>query len=795
MLMVHLVSPGQVEQVAPRRAAAERHAGALSVRHRRGARPAFRGRRPGAGSSGTGRLAVLAAFAVFAAFALSTVPSSTVPSSTGAELAGRFPLVAAGRAAAIVVDPAEGAAPELAQAIEDFRAVVEQATGIRPEVRRSDELTGRPVVRVGLAAGPLPGEAEVGYDGYAIDVGAAVADLAGPGPPGTANAIYDFLETAVGARFLGPGPAGSWVPRRAEILVPAGERRERPAFTLRQAWYNNLVLARATPAERAALELFSRRNRAGGVRAVIRHYFADLVPPGVYFSEHPEYFAEVRGQRVPDGQLCTTHPYVAHLAVEHWNERFVREPDLRIGSLSPNDGDRFCGCPNCRELGRDLTARLVHFFNDVTRRVAAEHPDRCLAFYAYGALVEPPYERGVRLNANLIPVVARYGVCQVHPIAEPACPSNSRFRRQLEGWVAIARQIMARDFAAWWPVPDLTLTPMSDNLRTYLKLGAIGISREYLHRGFMSDLLMAVDLHLMWNPGANPDSLVDDFLGARFGPAAPGLGAAVAELRAALAAVPPATVLGGDAASAAAVYRPEALRSVVERLDRLAAGAAAPMRGEIAAEADLARAALSYLEGVEATSRYKHTGRPADREAAARRLREGAKLARRLEAAGRIGANAADELDELLAELEAPGLAAPLSGRFAIEDDMGQGGFSRRDASRIDGFYAGTYGLYLSPGKVGRVAFTFEARPGERVARAELHDLVLHGSSTRIEVKVGGAVHPVADGTSHDDRELVHDLTPLVAGSERFTLVFWAQNATQKPILCLDHWGVRGEVK
>jgi hypothetical protein len=67
--------------------------------------------------------------------------------------------------------------------------------------------------------------------------------------------------------------------------------------------------------------------------------------------------------------------------------------------------------------------------------------------------------------------------------------------------------------------------------------------------------------------------------------------------------------------------------------------------------------------------------------------------------------------------------------------------------------------------------------------------------SSRIELKVNGGLHSVAPGLAHDDREIKYDLTPLVDGADRFTLIFWVDNSSQKPILGLDHWGVRGEVR
>jgi hypothetical protein len=709
-----------------------------------------------------------------------------------------FPLAVGGRAAPLLVDPTEAEQPELRQALRDLRAFVYEATGTRPQLLTSGSPTSGPVVLVGRtarAAGIEPSEEEVGFDGYLIDVTADRLSLAGPNPAATANAIYDFCESTIGVRFHAPGPDGTFVPELTALRVPIGRRLERPAFAHRQAWYNGNVLAGASSELQEELQLFALRNRAGGIGAVIRHYFSDLVPPSTHFDEDPEYFAEVHGQRVADGQLCTSHPYVRHLTVEHWIERFTREPGLRVGSLSPNDGERFCSCETCRHESPDLITRLVMFMNDVTRRITSEHPDRYLSFYAYASLVEPPYEQGMRLHRRLIPTVARYSVCQVHPISDGECRSIVNFRRQLEGWAAISDQIMVREYAAWWPVPDLTFAVMADNIRTYRSLGAIGISREYLRRGFMSDILMAIDLHLQWDPDSDPDELLRGLLRARFGTAAGERHRALDGLRQVLDELPATAAVTGDERSGTELYRPAVLLSAIERLDRLATTQSGRVRRRVAEEVDLLRMALAEVEAKKAINRYKWSGRGADRQTAVDQLAAASDLARRLEPRDRIGANTLAILEGKTTELASAGLTEPISEAFDYRDDMARGGFSRRDADHVDGYYPGVYGLALLPRKIGRVSYTITAAPGKRFVRAELYDLVFRGSDTRITVRANGIVYPIAEGIALDDRDLVLDLTPILAGAERFTVIFWAQNNTSNPILCLDNWGIRGEVE
>ena len=712
-----------------------------------------------------------------------------------------FPLVASGRAATLVADGKEAAHPDLAGAIADFRTWVGEASGVRPELITTAGTSRRPAILIGKAAagtGVSAEEAALGKaTGYVIRIKDAEMAVAGPTPGAIASALYDLAARDLGVRVHGPRDEDVKVPKRTTIRLATGERRAAPAFELRQAWYNENVLDGFTQEARENLKRFARRHQAGGVRAVIRHYYAEMIPPAKYFATHPEYFAEVNGKRVADGQLCTSNRHVADLAVEHWKEKFRREPDLRIGSLSPNDGSRFCSCAECLRQGPDLAARIILFMNDVTRRVAAEFPDRYMAFYAYADLVEPPYERGIQLHPNLIPIVARYGVCHVHPIGSAACRSATNFTRQLDGWAAMSRHIMAREYACLWPVPDLTYDVMATNLQHYREQNAIGVSSEYLYRGFLSDILMAVDLELMWSPDTNPDSLFHDLVVARFEDSAPAVEAAVADLVDGVRGLPRSAVVVGDAKSMGELYRPEALeaaRNRIEREEAVAAGRSAVIAARLKAEADLLRLAILSIDGSTASDRYKLSGKAADRDAAKSKLSEGMVLAARLETDGFAGANSHRDLERKSEALGSAGLKAPIVGPFDYVDDMNRGGFSRRDADQISGFYPGSYGLALNPRQSGLVAYTFTAVQGHTFTRAEIHNLLLRGSLTAIEVKVRGAVHRVAEGMRLDDRNRIYDLTKLVAGADKFTVTFSAQNTGDQASLCLDHWGMRGEV-
>jgi hypothetical protein len=712
--------------------------------------------------------------------------------------AADFPLVAAGRVAPLVADPVQARDPDLAGAIADFQDWVAAACSVKPELMSSPPAADRPAILLGKAAqtaGLEAGEAAVGPDGYVIRVDDRAVRIAGPTPAAVAHGLYDLASTALGVQVHGTGPDDVSVPSRTTVRLAKSERRERPAFILRQGWYNENVLAGYPTSEREAIKRFGRRHRAGGVRAIIRHYFFEMVPPDKYFASHPEYFSEVNGKRVPDGQICTSNPEVIQIAIKYWRDMFDREPDLKIGSLSPNDGERFCNCELCRAQGADLTARIMRFMNEVTRQVTVDHPDRLLSFYAYASLVEPPVDRGRKLHANLLPIVARYSVCQVHPIDAPRCRSELNFARQLDGWTSIARQIMAREYACLWPLPDVTYDVMAEDLNLYRAKGAIGVSREYLYRGFLSDVLMATDLELMWNPTANADSVWSSLLTARFQDSAPAVIAVAADLESQVRALPPEAVVTGDVNSMSTLYTPTVLKNGVEKLKQAMPGASGVVQKRLTIEADRLELARLTLESILESNRYKLSGKDADRSTAEAKLGSANELATKLLSTQLIGANGQGDLQARKTALTAAGLKAPFPpGDFTYEDDMNRGGFARRDSDQLVGFYPGTYGLALNPGQQGQVIYTLSAQPGHHFTSVEIRKLIFKGNMTSMEIKVRGKVFAIGGGSRLDDRDRIYDLTPYLSGVDRFSITFSSRNSTDAAVLALDHWSVQGHV-
>ena len=99
-------------------------------------------------------------------------------------------------------------------------------------------------------------------------------------------------------------PAVTVIPRKTTITLPAIDDEQVPQVTFRMQNYYE-------PSYTAWHKLNNHDNWG-----LFVHTFHTLVPPEKYFDNHPEYFTELMGERIPGGQICLTNPEVFRIVVD-----------------------------------------------------------------------------------------------------------------------------------------------------------------------------------------------------------------------------------------------------------------------------------------------------------------------------------------------------------------------------------------------------------------------------------------------------------------------------------------------
>jgi hypothetical protein len=407
---------------------------------------------------------------------------------------------------------------------------------------------------------------EIQDDTYTLAPASNALALIGGADRGTLYAVYALLERQ-GCRWYEPGPDGEFIPRRADLDLPAGMVLERPVFAVRDIGRGG----GRTPEEALQVVEWGARNRLNRMYALrghpgwaerggqvvwqhVCHNTPWMVPNEKYYDAHPEYYSLYNGRRLRIGQeggyLCTANPDVQQVVADYINRWFDQRPEASAIPISPPDGEvKWCECEKCSALGGRnfdpgpdgyMTRRQVEFINAIAPKVAARHPGKVIINLAYSRYVRP--YPGVRLASNVVTQVA-HGYAGngslVHSIHDPLnaeardifrqwaeaspagigiwdyfilhVPDQSGSPRTPLGFGAVARHML--NFLAAFPNPyKVYFTQAGDELQRYNPFLYYAIAR------------------LAWDPAPPLEALRADYCARVFGPAAPELEAYLALL-------------------------------------------------------------------------------------------------------------------------------------------------------------------------------------------------------------------------------------------------------------------------
>jgi len=368
---------------------------------------------------------------------------------------------------------------------------------------------------------------------------------------GTLLAVTTFLEETVGVRWW--SMTETFVPRRSPLTVPPQAVVYSPPVTDRATRYLETSdgcftnHSTVTPEEQRAMGVFASRLRLnghdlycipperGGPNGLIGwvHTFYQingLLPPAKYFKDHPDWYSLVNGtRRDRQAQLCLTNEAMRAEMVRVVLERLRANPGATMISVSQNDWRGNCECERCRaqdEQEGSPSGSLIYFVNAVAEQVEKEFPAVLVETLAYQYTRVPP--KHVRPRRN---VVVR--LCSIEcDFAKPLTAdveANRRFREDIEAWARISPQLYIWDYVTnfrGYLLPHPNLHVLAPNLRFFVDHHAIGIFEQGDSGCRVGDFvrLRAWYLaHLLWNPAADEEALLTEFLNGYYGAAAPHL--------------------------------------------------------------------------------------------------------------------------------------------------------------------------------------------------------------------------------------------------------------------------------
>jgi hypothetical protein len=402
-----------------------------------------------------------------------------------------------------------------------------------------------------IEAGLQPNEEKMGRDGFELKSVKKGLIIQGKNDMGTLFGVYELLERYFDVRWFMPDE--EYYPKYGTLKIGIIDLIYKPSFNIR--WVGG--------GEWSLRHRMNTAVSAGGKRVgtnIKWHYHtypSYLMPPDIYYYDHPEYFTLLNGERQiftdrrnQGNQLCTSNPDVVREIAMNLVKTLDAESEIDIISFAPDDNTRFCECENCVALdepGRDWfgrhSNRIAIFNNEVAKIVKIKHPNVLIKVGTYEMYMRPPLSEDYKPESNLLFQLTHLWFCHNHHLGSDLCKAgetyepkdrflpNQEFEKVLDQWSKISPNLFIYEY--YWisgmnraNLPWPMIHTMRSDIPFYRNKG---VESFYTQADFYSDnrnlfyrlgLNYYVAAKLTWNADLNVDALLDDYFQKFYGPAA-----------------------------------------------------------------------------------------------------------------------------------------------------------------------------------------------------------------------------------------------------------------------------------
>ena len=343
-------------------------------------------------------------------------------------------------------------------------------------------------------------------DGYLSKVYKNEIILVGGIKRGILYAVYDLLDEIGFKRF---GANEVFIPSTLSKEIPKTEKSFNPKIKYRTTSYSQMA-----PQDYSDWHKLSTRDDWG----LFVHTFDTLVPAKQYGKSHPEYYSLIDGVRRPSTQLCLSNSELLQVLIASLKNKIAEKPDAKYWSVSQDDNDRYCACDQCKALnekhGGVPSGSIIWFVN----QVAKAFPDKIISTLAYWYSRKAPKNIQIEPNVNIM-------LCNIESSREaPVFVTDKAFSNDLTNWGALSKDILIWDYNIQFtnfvsPFPNLfTIKP---NIKFYTdnNVNALFMQANNEPAAEMALLRSYLISKLMWNPDADENELINEFLNGYFGAA------------------------------------------------------------------------------------------------------------------------------------------------------------------------------------------------------------------------------------------------------------------------------------
>jgi len=348
-------------------------------------------------------------------------------------------------------------------------------------------------------------------DGYSISTADKKLSIIGGKVKGTLYGVYTFLEKYQDCKMYAPGIVE--VPEKNMVIIPQINLIEIPAIKYREL---HIPFARSSQEYCDWHKLHNYKSVRQKKYGSFVHTFERLVPSDVYFEEHPEYFSEINGNRIPHQQLCLTNHEIYKIVVEELKKAIKERPEAQVWDVSQNDNFGFCTCKKCSyvdSVHQSNAGTMIQFVN----KIAREFPNKTISTLAYQYTRKAPVN--LKPEPNVMVVLCTIECDRSKPIAQN---KDDLFNRDIKEWSAISNNIKIWDYVVQFSsLIDLfpNFHVLQPNAKMFVEHGVKSLFEQGSgdHVSDLHELKAYVLSKLMWNPNENVENIIKEFLKGYYG--------------------------------------------------------------------------------------------------------------------------------------------------------------------------------------------------------------------------------------------------------------------------------------
>lgn len=395
------------------------------------------------------------------------------------------------------------------QAATAFQEAIEASHQVKLPIIQQEENQTQPLIKIQVDPS-LATEATVRYQTHGQDI-----LLTGGSSKSTSNAVYEFMEQALGYAFL--APEVSLLPTEPALRIPNNLNYEYTPDVRTRTVHSRLFYEHPTFAAQRKVTEVSFPDYVPEARV---HTFHRFLPGEQYYAAHPEYYALRNGKRLTT-QLCLSNPEVLDLVIKKVGQLFEENPNYSIASVSQDDNTQYCQCETCSKIDTEAESpagTMIAFVN----QVASAFPDKTISTLAYQYTRKAP--KGISPAENVLITLCSIECDRSAPIEENCLD----FAQDLQEWGALTENIRIWDYTTQFtnflaPFPNLlTLQP---NIQTFRDNNAQWIFEQHSNNpSELFELRSYLTAKLLWNPDLDFQQEMDYFLDAYYGAAGPFIG-------------------------------------------------------------------------------------------------------------------------------------------------------------------------------------------------------------------------------------------------------------------------------